>query len=394
MSLPAEEYRIEALEGSKSLEAIRDLWHQWQFHPNADFDFFATVVESRSSVVCPITMVLYNKDAPVALTVGRLEKTQLPSTFGYLKILNSSLLQYSIVYGGLMGAWDEKGAAVLIEYLRQWIKTDRIDAVYFSPMKKEHPVYQAALHSAPFFLRHIPLNDNFHWWAEVADTPDLLKSKVNKRDRKKERQLTDYSHGEVEFKIFQTPEEVPEFCSIAESISQTTYLRGLGAGFYDNQEMRNRLELTSQKGWMCGFVLYANQKPCAFQLGTLYQGVLYLDYTGYNADLHLYSPGRILFVKMLEHLCNTHAVRGIDFGFGDAEFKRRYADRNWKESDLYLFNQTSTLLLTNLVRKSVTMVHVTAENALNRSNLLAIVKKRWRHSVQKSDPISARADKN
>lgn len=391
-SPPVEEYRVEALAGSKSLESIRDLWQQWQIHPNADVDFFASVVESRPSVVNPMAMVLFFKGTPVALAVGRLENFILPATFGYLKIFNSALLQFSIVYGGLMGAWDEKGAAAFVNYLRKWMKQDRVDAIYLAAMHCEHPVYQAAVRGAPFFLRHTPIKDNFHWWAELAETPELFKSKINKADRKKERKLAQHSGGEIGFKMFQIPEDVPEFCSTAEKISQTTYLRGLGAGFCDNAEMRNRLGVTSRKGWMKGFILYANNQPCAFQLGTLYQSVLYLDYTGFKSDLHPYSPGRILFIKMVDQLCSTHAVRGIDFGFGDAEFKRRYADRSWKESDLYLFNQTPTLLMANLVRNSVTLFRGIAEKALRRFDFHDQVKKWWRHSAEKTGRSAIHAE--
>ncbi len=384
LSPSVEEYRVEALVGTKSLESIRDLWQQWQIHPNADVDFFECVVESRPSVVNPMAIVIFFKEAPVALAVGRLENFILPATFGYLKIFNSALLQFSIVYGGLMGAWDEKCAVAFVTYLRKWMKHDGVDAIYLAAMCAEHPVYRAAARGTPFLLRHTPLKDNFHWWAELAETPELFKSKVNKADRKKERKLAQHSHGDIEFKMFEKPEDVPEFCSTVEEIAQSTYLRGLGAGFCDNEEMRNRLGVTSRKGWMKGFILYANNQACAFQLGTLYQGVLYLDYTGFKSDLHPYSPGRILFIKMVDHLCKTHAVRGIDFGFGDAEFKRRYADRSWKESDLYLFNQTPTLLMANLVRKSLTLFRGLAEMALRRFDLHIQVKKWWRHSAEKT----------
>jgi hypothetical protein len=272
------------------------------------------------------------------------------------------------------------------------MRQDRVDAVYLAAMPREHPVYQAAVHGVSFFLRHTPVKDNFHWWAELAETPESFKSKTNKADRKKERKLAEHTRGEIELRIFQEPEDVPEFCSAAEKIAQTTYLRGLGVGFCDNEEMRNRLNVTSRKGWMQGFILYANHQPCAFQLGTLYQNVLYLDYTGFKSDLHPYSPGRILFMKMVDHLCSTNAARGIDFGFGDAEFKRRDADRSWKESDLYLFNQKPNLLMANLVRNSVALIRGSAEKALRRFNLHDQIKKWWRHSAEKAGRSAIRIE--
>ncbi len=394
----AEDYRVQALVGSKSLETIRDHWRQWENHPNANFDFFSTVVESRPSVVNPVAIVLFHKDIPVALAAGRLEKVLSPTSFGYLKVFRSAMLQFTIVYGGLMGAWDEKGSAAFIQYMRRWMKNDRIDAIHLAATHKDHPVYQAALRFVPFFLRDILMKDNLHWSADMTDTTELFKNKINTKHRSqfrnKERKLAQFSGGDIRIKMYQTPGDVATFCADAEKISQATYLRGLGEGFIDNQEMRNRLGLSALNGWMRGHVLYANEKPCAFWLGTLYQEVFYLDYTGFNSDLNHYSPGRILFVKMIEEICSANKLRSIDFGFGDAEYKRRYGDRNWKESDLYLFNRTPTMLVTNLSRKSITLLRVAAEKTLKRFDLLASVKKRWRNSAEKTVHGHAHAEES
>ncbi len=383
-----EDYRVETLVGPKPLESIRDLWGQWENHPNANFDFFATVVDSRPAVVNPVAMVLFIKDVPVALAVGRLEKVLLPTTFGYLKVFHSALLQYTIIYGGLMGIWDPIGSVVFIQHLQKWMKQGQIDATHFGAMQQDHPVYQAALGNVPFLFRATLLKDNLHWWAELEDSADLFKNRISKKHRSqfrnKERKLAQFSGGDIEIKMFQKPEDVSRFCKAAEEISQATYLRGLGEGFCDTKEMRSRLDLGARNGWMRGYVLFANEKPRAFWLGTLYQEVYYLDYTGFNSDLNHFSPGRILFIKMIEDLYVTNTLRSIDFGFGDAEYKQRFGDRNWKESDLYIFNKTPVMLLTNIFRKLLTGLRMVAEKTLKQFNLLALIKKRWRHSAEKT----------
>ncbi len=389
-------YRIETLQGFPSLEAIRERWQQWQYHPNSDFDFFSTIVKSRPSVVAPVAMVLYKKDAPVALAVGRMENVILPTSFGYLKVFSSTLRQYTIVYGGLMGRWDDAGASVLIQYLRTWMKQQKIDVAHLAATEHEHPVYKAALRNVPFYFREILLKNNLHWTADLKDAKDKFQNKINTKHRSqfrnKEKQLAKFSGGDIRIKKFQNPGDTTAFCLDAEKISQTTYLRGLGEGFYDTPEMRSRLELSARNGWMHGHVLYANEKPCAFWLGTLYQKVFYLDYTGFNSDLNHFSPGRILFVKMIEELCESHELHSIDFGFGDAEYKQRYGDRNWMESDLYLFNRTPAMLLINLARKAIDVARLAAEGTLKRFNLLTLVKKKWRHSAEQTVHNQVRSD--
>jgi len=263
-----------------------------------------------------------------------------------------------------------------------------IDAVYLAAMRLDNPVNMAAHRLVPFFLRDSLQKKNVHWWADLPDTFDSFLKKINAKHRSqlrsKERKLAHHCDAEIQMKIFQKPEEASRFCTTAEQIAQATYLRGMGEGFYDNEEMQSRLDLGARKGWMRGYVLYANEKPFAFWLGSLYNNVFYLDYTGFDSDLKDFAPGQILFIKMVESLCDEGGIRGIDFGFGDAEYKQRYGDRNWEESDLFLFKNTPGMLLANLTRKSATLVRVVTEKALQRVGLISRIKKRWRLSAQKS----------
>jgi hypothetical protein len=383
-----EGYRIKELVGRDTMESVRPLWEQWQTHPYVDFDFFSTIVNNRQDVVNPVALVLFNNDIPVAMAVGRIEKVPLPIRLGYLKVSRRALLQLTIVYDGLMGKWDDPGATVFVRYLRQMMRRDHIDAVHLAAMRSSNPVYKTAYRQVPFFLLDTPQKNNLHWWADLPETFEVYQKKINSKHRtqlrSKERKFAEHCGGTIQVKIFHTPQEVSLFCTIAEKIAQATYLRGLGEGFYDNPEMRKRLDLEARKGWMQGFVLYANENPCAFWLGIRYNHVFYLEYTGFDSDLKDYAPGQILFIKMIESLCTAGGIRSIDFGFGDATYKQRYGDRNWEESDLYLFNNTPSMFLTNLARKSATLARFSIEKILKRFDLFARIKKRWRLSAEKA----------
>jgi hypothetical protein len=383
-----EEYKIKEYVGLPALQDVKTLWEQWQHHPNADFDFFSTIVKSRPLVINPIVLLLFKNNMPIALAAGRLEKEPLPISFGYLTISKSPRLVFTIVYGGLMGTWDKEGSSVLLNYLRTTMMPhEKIDAVHFAAMRSEHPVYCETNRIVPFLMKDIGLKNNIHWWLDRPETFEAFQKRINSKHRSqlrnKEKKLIEFTGGALETKVFKTPEDVDIFCETAETIAQATYLRGLGQGFYHNQEMRNRLELASSKNWMRGFVLYANKKPCAFWLGTLYQGIFYLDYTGFNADLKDFAAGQILFIKMVESLCTDKTVKAIDFGFGDAVYKQRYGDSNFTESDLFVFRNTMTMILLNLTRKTAALVRIVAEQTLKRFDLLARIKKHWRLSAEK-----------
>ena len=383
-----EGYRIEENIGPDALASVRSLWEQWQTHPYVDFDFFSTIVKSRPSVVNPVALVVFNKETPVALAACRLEKVPLPISFGYLKFFRSARLQLTIVYGGLMGEWDGAGAAEFIHYLQKLMRRYRIDTVHLAAIRRSNPVSTTAYRQVPFFLRDTSLKNNLHWWADLPDSFEEFQKRINRKHRaqlrSKERKLAEHCGGTIQMKTFKSPEQVSLFCTTAEKIAQATYLRGLGEGFYDNQEMRNRLDLAARNSWMRGYVLYVNEKPSAFWLGMLYRQVFYLEYTGFDSDLKDFAAGQILFFKMIESLYGEGKISGIDFGSGDAEYKQRYGNRNWEESDLYLFNNSPHMFLTNLTRKSATLVNSTAGKILKRFDLFARIKKRWRLSAEKA----------
>jgi hypothetical protein len=374
--------------GLDMIEPLRSVWEQWQRHPNADFDFYSTVVKSRPNVVSPVAFAVFDDDAPVALAACRLENAKLPLSFGYLEAPGIRMRQLTVVYGGIMGTWDEFTAKGFLDHLREWMRRDRVDAVHFTAMRHDHPIYDAVQRFTPPLLRNFVLKNNPHWWTDVSgdEGTGAIKMKGRHRTqlRNKERKLSDFCGGDIMAKGFQTYEEVASFCTDAEKIARTTYLRGLGRGFYDNEEMRSRLNLAAQRGWMRGYILYANEKPCAFWLGTMYKAVLYLDYTGYDSELKDFTPGHILFLKMIEHLRAAEEIHGIDFGFGDADYKKRFGDRNWEESDLYLFNSTPAMVMANLALHGTEFIRSAAEKTAKRLSLFASIKKQWRLSAKKS----------
>jgi hypothetical protein len=87
---------------------------------------------------------------------------------------------------------------------------------------------------------------------------------------------------------------------------------------------------------------------------------------------------------MIEALCSEGGINGSDFGFGDAEYKQRFGNRNWEESDLYIFNNTPVMVMANLAHKSVSLVLGTAEKTLKRYDLFSRIKNRWRLAARKS----------
>ena len=83
---------------------------------------------------------------------------------------------------------------------------------------------------------------------------------------------------------------------------------------------------SGERGWLRAFLLVAGETPIAFTLyyvgmDTMISGVL-----GYDRRYAKYSPGAILFRYMLGLIYERDTPRVLDFGEGDAEYKKHWAN--------------------------------------------------------------------
>ena len=92
-----------------------------------------------------------------------------------------------------------------------------------------------------------------------------------------------------------------------------------------------------QKGWFLAGLLYLHGEPVAFQLGTAYRGTYAASGTAFDPAHSEERPGTYLLMKVIEQLCADPAVDRLDFGFGDADYKRAFADESWVEQDVEVF---------------------------------------------------------
>jgi CelD/BcsL family acetyltransferase involved in cellulose biosynthesis len=188
--------------------------------------------------------------------------------------------------------------------------------------------------------------------------------------------------GQVEHAHYQRPREVDEAVAAMRQVSLKTYQFGMGAGFAGDQSERERLVEAAGKGWLRAHVLRLAGRPVAFELALQYGGTYFLCSSGYDPDMGEVSPGKVLFLLLLEELCRSRPVERLDFGFGDAEYKRTYCDVHWMEADVYVFGARPKLALINLLRTALIVVSLAARWIVDRLGVLRRVKREWRDRFQ------------
>jgi hypothetical protein len=76
-------------------------------------------------------------------------------------------------------------------------------------------------------------------------------------------------------------------------------------------------------------------------------------------------------------------VELLDFGFGDAEYKRSYGNEHRYEASIYTFAPRFYPIFINLLRTFVMGLSIMAGSILEKLGFLVWVKRRWRNVLQR-----------
>lgn len=387
----ANDFCLRVIRDHTEINEIRGMWSAWHQHPNSDVDFYQTVIRSLHGVLRPHIIVLYLGNIPKAMLIGRLERAHINFRIGYKNLLKTKARLLTFIYKGFLGEVSLENAELLLREIIKSLNRKEADAAFLSNVGVDSPLYRLGKELPGFLERDHAVAANIHRSMNLPDNFDEVYSGLSGKVRKNlkwqaKKLATDFS-GSVEIRAFQGTNQLEEMIRDLEQVAKKTYQRGLGVGFIDSVQTRERLKLEAAMGWLRSFILYIHQKPCAFWKGTLYQRTFYSDCMGYDPDYRKYSPGMYLIMKVIEDFCgmrNGERPREIDFGFGDAQYKAVLANRGWYESSVYMFAPTLKGVGINLLRTPMELVNQRAKHFLSHRSLLLRVKRMWREQVSKS----------
>jgi hypothetical protein len=205
--------------------------------------------------------------------------------------------------------------------------------------------------------------------------------------RRKQKKVLKEFNGSVKFTCFRNADELDRVFEQAEGIAKKTYQRGLGVGFEDTKAMRGRLNLCAQMGWLRAGMLYIEDRPCSFWIGTVYDGVFVSDFLAFDPDFRDYSPGSYLLITMIEEFCKE-GVKAIDFGFGPGEYKERFGNSQLRETSVYIFAPGFKGITLNALRTMTVLAENLVKKTLQRTKLLPRIKRLWRDRLSQKPAAS------
>ncbi|MEQ1545120.1 GNAT family N-acetyltransferase [Methyloglobulus sp.] len=381
--------KFKVIQTLQELKTVQPYWERWQDHANNDFAQYNLVCQLRPEIESPFVIVIEKNNQICALLVGRLERTQFAPSIGYLRPVKVPTKALVIIHQGLLGQLNEEGAKDTVHYLRSLLSSGVADAIEFHHLSEYSTILQAVLAYNSLWFCEKKLSWNTHREMDILIEGKFIdckvKAKHRTRIRKKQRELESAFPGRVTWRWLSQFDDIPALCVRLEEVAALTYQRGLGAGFVDNEEYRQRFALFSRPGQLRVQLLEIDGKVRAFWFGFIYQGVFHSSETGYDSDLRNYEVGTLIFIRMVDELAQEGGVQKLDFGLGDASYKQRFGDHFWRETTIWLFAPTvKGLILRSMLRIAIIMDSV-ARQILEKLKLTDRVKTIWRKKVAKGE---------
>ena len=374
------------------VEAMRPIWEQMQAkepYPviNADIDRYLSVLKASGDDVKPYIMVFRENGQPVAMAIGRLEEHPIEVKLGYKVLLSPKLRCLTIVYGGILGQPDNNLSQLMVRELMKVLNRREVDMVYFNHLRTDSDIYRLSRKLPAILSRgYFPKVEN-HWSMSVPIDIDLFyqarSSKHRKHLRQCVRKLERTYPSQVKMITYRKEDELEEAIKAASQISARTYQYGIGCGFVDDFRTRTLLSGAAKLGWLRAYVLYVNDEPIAYRFALQHRRTYFGDGIGFDPKWSKLRVGTVLFLKVLENLCHEGAVDCYDFGFGDADYKRSYGDKQWLEASVIIFAPRPYPIFINMLRTSVMGLNACLEYILNRAGSAGWIKRRWRNLLQK-----------
>jgi CelD/BcsL family acetyltransferase involved in cellulose biosynthesis len=372
------------------VEALRPTWEELQGpHLGSDIDFFVTFLRHTPTVIRPHVVRVERDGAAPALVVARLEDLPVEARLGYGIRYAPEVRTLVVVYGGFLGEIDDAGAGTVLAALADSLRGERVDLVRLRMLTVGSDLHAAASSGAPTLRRRRFVPRMRHWTARVPESMDEFLA-ARSRERRKNvrrhaRRLEEAYEGDVEVRLFRSPDQLGELYADCEHIHRSSYQHALGVGFSTDERERALTELGMEKGWFLGGLLYLEGEPVAYQLGNAYRGTYATSGTAFNPAHSELRPGTYVLTKVIEELCRDPSVSRLDFGFGDADYKRAFADDSWEEQDVGIFAPRLRPLGVNLVQTAMMGTSAAGRAALARTGRLSDVRRSWRSRLATRD---------
>ncbi len=379
----------------EEVEALRPAWLELQGQSlTTDPDYFLTVIRADPNVIRPHVVLIEEDGRPAGLVAGRLQWSRLRCRVGYRKLYEPRLRALTVVFGGLLGPLAQTAPDRLLEAASSGLDRREWDVVHVPAIRVDHPLVSHLATESPRWRRSFS-EPRLHWRAHLPGSyPEFLASLSSSTRQGVRRQASklEKEHPEMVVTHVSTDDQLDDFFAAASAVADLTYQRNLGVAVREGDELQRAIiTLGMARGWFRAVVLHLEGTPAAFWHGFGYRGIFQTSVPGYDPRHARLNVGTVALTKLVERLCEDESIAALDFGLGDAEYKRRFGDESWSERDAMLFAPSLKGLRVNAVRSTLLAGTRAGGNVLGRVGSADRIKRGWRRRMSGSGQAEGRA---
>jgi Acetyltransferase (GNAT) domain len=361
------------------VEELREIWEPWQEHPNSVIENYLSWF-TQDTTSRPHVMVVYRGGSPDCLLIGKRLRRAVISPVA--RLFRSDAFVLYFIQGGLLGNASMENCKFMVRAIINQLRRGEGQAAIFFGLPVTSPLYRAGLRVPNFFCRdHLPARTVHRYLAvpeRFEDFLDGLPAKERQNISYRGRRLLKKFPGKVRLQRFRREDDVQRLIHDAEKIAEKTYQRALGRGFHLADGAGLCAE--ARNGSLRGYVLYVDEKPCAFLIGSWRKGALYGTFAGHDPEYREFSLGRYLLLQCVRD-CFLEKTFMIDPGLGDQDYKRVFTNGEWEDAELAIHPPTFRGFLRNLARTTLSFAAHSAKALFSRTHLLPFVRKNRRFQV-------------
>lgn len=363
-----------------------DIWRRLAANsPDAGYlsrpEWYRGVLESLPSAT-PFVVTREHNDETVGLVAGRVDRITVPMRIGYRQVIPLKTAAVQIMDGGLLGDLDHP--AEILDAIDAMAADAGAPIITFPRLETEHPFALALRAGRRPWLR-TPEPANVHHRSHIG--PDgydgLMSGSKSTRKRVRKYARTLQRDHEVQLDVYDSADRFDEFVAEAMPIAETSYQYALGSSLGTPGEVE-RLRRAADLGWFRGYLLRVDGQAWTFDYGILLGSTFTAIATAYRQEHAKARPGNIALAGWIDEL-GAAGVTEIDWGPGDAEYKRSLSSRVTDEQAFVLYRRTAVGTLLSLLAASVDAIDRVGRGLVDRAGGLQKVKTALRRRLRASE---------
>ena len=384
-----ENFVVTTIRSREKIEEMREAWESLQGLPNADIDLYLATLDASPEAE-PYVVFFWRDGKPLGMLAGQVDSFEFPISIGYKTLFTFRLRGLTVLPGAIQGDLSEEFSETLLDAILQ-LARDKVDVVRLIDMPLASNLASLAMRRPLWLCRDHVRWSGRHWKIILPDSSDAFFQRLSRKHRRtlqKACELLEHENPEgLSYEVFTRPDQLERFCNDAEQIAQKSYQRQIGASFVNSELTLRKLSILAERRQWRAYIMYVHECPVAYWAGTHYGSTFYTDHTGRDPSYNQFNPGTgtILFMKMMEDLCDNTDVNEVDLGFGDYPYKERFGDEGESTVTLLLFAPTLFGISVNMVRTLFWWVERSASFILEHIGLRSRIKRVWRDRLSRED---------